>query len=385
MAQITRSTKIGGGTTLSSNTLARAADVETDALTLFNAHNNHDSGSSKWTAVSAEGTSATVGIFNNSSGTNDILDCRDNGSSVFKIADGGTITATGSITIPTATITTLAYAALGYRRPNLVFVSSTAVDVENNTGTANQTTIVFPDGSIRSVTENTSSTNKYRRFLITAAAEFTSGTEDSGVRSGISEATDTWYAIYAVKSAINSANFVLAGDTTLPLQANYSTLNTRYGGANSWVYLGMIRNGDNSGATGDILTFNQQGPSTFLSNVCTANVIAHNGLRLASTAGATSLTYTYSAGTGTTDIPNHVSQVELYWANAADSTNALTIRNSANTYALWSGSGASQRAAGTLGMYIQNGLLLSSAGSIARDIALIGWNDPLLVGSFSVL
>lgn len=91
MATIARSTKIAGGTVLTAHSLARAQDVETDILTLFNAHNNHDGGSSKWTTVSVEGTSSTVLIANNSSGTNDIADFRDNGTSVLKISDGGAI------------------------------------------------------------------------------------------------------------------------------------------------------------------------------------------------------------------------------------------------------------------------------------------------------
>ena len=99
MAQITRSTKVGGGTTLQSNTLARAADVEADVLTLFNAHNNHDAGTSKWQVGSFENATSTVVIANNSTGTNDILDLRDNGTSVFKVADGGTITITGAISM----------------------------------------------------------------------------------------------------------------------------------------------------------------------------------------------------------------------------------------------------------------------------------------------
>jgi hypothetical protein len=100
MAQLTRSTKIGGGTTLQSNTLARAADVEADILTLFSNNNNLDSGASTWAKVIAENASAVPLIANNVAGTNDIADFRDNGTSVLKVADGGTttVTATGVAT-----------------------------------------------------------------------------------------------------------------------------------------------------------------------------------------------------------------------------------------------------------------------------------------------
>lgn len=92
MAQISRSTKINGGTTLTANTLARAADVETDMLTVFNAHNNHDAGTSAWTVVKAEGSSSIPLVANNSSGTQNIVNFQDNGTNVLSIADGGTTT-----------------------------------------------------------------------------------------------------------------------------------------------------------------------------------------------------------------------------------------------------------------------------------------------------
>lgn len=99
MAQLTRSTKIGGGTVLQANTLARAIDVETDILTLFNAHNNHDAGTSKWQVGSFENATSTVVIANNSTGTNNIFEARDNGTAVFTIADGGGITITGQVNL----------------------------------------------------------------------------------------------------------------------------------------------------------------------------------------------------------------------------------------------------------------------------------------------
>lgn len=273
----------------------------------------------------------------------------------------------------------------GYRRPNLIYVSATTVDVENNTGTSNQTKIVFPDGTTRSVTEDTSSVNKYRRFIITAAAEFTSGTEDSGLRSGLSEATDTWYAIYAVKSVINTANFVLSGDTTLPLQANFSTLNSRYG-TNGWVYLGLIRNGDGASATGDILKFKQEGNWTGLDN---SGGGVHFGLRLAVTAGAATLTYTYAAGTGTAEIPGNVGTV--LWnafCAATGGTTTHSYMDATGTYLRGRFTSANLetvyefRGLATAGIQLQNG----SSTSIAYRINLGGWADTVLgVGSNPVL
>jgi hypothetical protein len=287
------------------------------------------------------------------------------------------------ISSPTGTIVVDdLYRLFFYRRPALSFVSVTTVDVENNTGTANETRIIFPDGTERSVTEDTASTNKYRRFIITAAAEFTSGTEDSGLRSGLAEATDTWYAIYAVKSTINTANFVLAGDTTLPSQANFATLNTRYG-TNGWVYLGMIRNGDASAATGDILSFYQSGIKVGFANTCTGQAMNGLGLRLATSAGATTLTYTYAAGTGTAQIPAHIVFVD--WNTNAGASGALfDVRSQVgtnvryhrtnNTPAVPSISIANVPAA--------NGLINETTTSTTKDIYVTGFYDPLLIGPF---
>lgn len=94
MAQITRSTKVGGGTVLQANTLARATDVETDILTLTNAHNTHDDGSAKWQVVSAENSSSVPLIANNSTGTQNIFEARDNGTARLTVADAGTVTLT---------------------------------------------------------------------------------------------------------------------------------------------------------------------------------------------------------------------------------------------------------------------------------------------------
>lgn len=267
----------------------------------------------------------------------------------------------------------------GYRRPILAYISATAVDVENNTGTANETKIMFPDGTSRSVTENTGSTNKYRRFDITATAEFTTGTEDSGLRSGLSEANNTWYAIYAVKSTINSANFILAGDTTLPIQANFATLNTRYG-TNGWLYLGMIRNGDNSGTAGDILAFLMGSNRTLFYNTATGNAFTSPGIRVASTAGATTLTYTYAAGTGAAQIPNHITAV-IYQANFAVSAGDNgKVKDSSGTRfwhsSILTGEGGIFR----VEVPASEGVNLSNTGgaSIAQDVFLGGIIDPIL-------
>lgn len=68
---------------------AYGSQVENEFNTSYNAWNNHDAGTSKWTVVSAFNASAAPLIADNSSGTNDIVNFKDNGSTVVLIADGG--------------------------------------------------------------------------------------------------------------------------------------------------------------------------------------------------------------------------------------------------------------------------------------------------------
>lgn len=296
----------------------------------------------------------------------------------------GTKTFTGAITSTGVITATGGIASLfAYRRPTLEWVSVTAVNVENNTGTAHQTTIVFPDGTIRSVTEDVSSTHKYRQFIITADAEFTSGTEDSGLRAALSEANNTWYAIYAVKSAINSANFVLVGDTTLPLQANFSTLNSAYG-TNGWVYLGLIRNGDNSTDPGDIIAFKQSGDETLFTKASDGSAATAAGIIFGDNATSSDLAYSYNAGTGATEIPNNIKLILVFGATAG-SSHSLEIGGTLGIAV------AGER--GTTGtvFYTRTWFPATSIGvdsdgsSTAHTIALSGFKDTVLGGGINPL
>lgn len=262
-----------------------------------------------------------------------------------------------------------------YRRPRLSYVSATAVDVENNTSTEHETKIIFPDGTTRSVTENTGSATKYRRFIITETAEYTTGTENSGLYTGLSEETNRTYYIYAVKSAIDSTKFVLVGNKTAPTRANIATLNSALG-SNGYVYLGAIKNGDNSGATGDILSFTQSGKRTLFRNTCAGNSANLTGVRLATTAGATSLTHSYVAGTGATDIPETVEHVILSGA-VSGGTGVSEFRDAGDAVAYAVGIGtvdfvAQAHASASLGAILKN------SSSVDMDIVLSGFDDAYL-------
>lgn len=328
-----------------SSEILKSADLNQNFTDIVNYINNRNGGGTAWDALSVTGTSTLTGA----------------------VSCGAALTVTGNL-LTSGGPSTLT----GYRRPTLTFINVTTVDVENNTGTANQTSILFPDGTVLSVTEDTSSTNKYRRFDITATANFTSGTEDSGLRSGLTEATNTWYAIYAVKSQINAVNFVLAGDTTLPLQANFATLNGRYG-TNGWVYLGLIRNGDNNAATGDILSFQHSGPQLFFNNTtATYNTF---GLLLASGSSVTSVTYTYSAGTGTTDIPNHT---KLGIVSVYSTSTSLNVRN-ASDVDFYATANATGTKVARVFAHLSQGIRAAGLSS-TYAICLSSIYDPLLGG-----
>ncbi len=196
-----------------------------------------------------------------------------------------------------------------YRRPVLTYISATAVDIEANTGTSNQTCVQFPNEQ-RCVTENTSPTSVNRRFIISENAS-NSGTKNSGLRSGYIATNNTWYALYAWKVSDNSTDFVIVGDTVTPVQANYSALNTAYG-TNQWVYLGMIAAGDGSASASNILKFVQVGNQTAFYNACaTQNAVVTTvpGILLAvNSSSAASLTYSYTNGTNiaSRQIPAHL-------------------------------------------------------------------------------
>lgn len=75
--------------TFTDGTDAYGSQVEAEYNTIFNAWNNHDAGTSKWTVVSALNAAATPLIADNSTGTNNIFDAKDNGTIIFSLINGG--------------------------------------------------------------------------------------------------------------------------------------------------------------------------------------------------------------------------------------------------------------------------------------------------------
>lgn len=141
-----------------------------------------------------------------------------------------------------------------YKKPVLVWESSTSISIQANTSNEDETIIYFPS-FVASVEEE--SPQKYRKADITNTARGyqtdSISTARGGRRDGAALDSNSWYAIYAAKVRSGSdydattAKFVLVFDTTLPTSANESTLDGRYG-EGCWVYLGLVRYG--FGATG---------------------------------------------------------------------------------------------------------------------------------------
>lgn len=186
-----------------------------------------------------------------------------------------------------------------YRRPGLTYNSSTVVNIEVGTdGISGDCRVLFPDGNLRI------DTMQVRTQCNLAQVAALSGAAQSGLQTG-TVVNNTWYAIYAVKTSDNASNFVAVASTVLNIPANFTTLNSNFG-ANSWVYIGMIRYGDQSGTANAILKFNQAGNTTTFLNSCVGAVGSSNGLRLATGNSVTQVTWTYATGTLGAVLPNNI-------------------------------------------------------------------------------
>lgn len=274
-----------------------------------------------------------------------------------------------------------------YRRPVLQYNSATVVNVETGIdGTSGDLTIQFPDGTKRTDT----TAGRIQCNLAQVAA--LSGSWQSGLRTG-SAAANTWYSFYAVKTTDDSAKIVIVADTVIPTRANYATLNSNFG-TNGWVYLGVLPYGDNKGATTAIPTFVMAGNTVMLTNACVAVTTTMNGVLLIATAGATTLNYTYSAGTalGSGQIPGHLT---LGWISSSKSYDAsgrgvqyTTALGDRLFGLLLDGPTSATNLFRHFGALSQ-GLLASDYNSStgnAYDILLEGYVDPVLgVGSNPLL
>lgn len=152
---------------------------------------------------------------------------------------------------------------IGYQKPAMVYEDSTTVRIEQNTTTANRSLIVFPTGPV-AVSEDTSSTHKFRKLKLDAVAngydDAHTGAADSGLRASLTLSANTWYFVYAVivqggdDAAVD--NFILVVDDTSPIPTNWGTLDGRYTSGH-WVYLGPLRYGFGTTSTEELVPFIQ--------------------------------------------------------------------------------------------------------------------------------
>lgn len=195
-----------------------------------------------------------------------------------------------------------------YRRPNLVYNSPTVVNIERGlTGVSGQAAILFSDGNYR-----TDSTLSHINLDVSRTAVL-SGSAQSGVFSGVA-INGTWYAVYAVKVTDSATDFVAVASTELPTQASFPNLNTNFG-VNGWEYLGLIVYGDSGANPNAIVLFVQDGNFTLFRNANFGNESTSRirGIQMASASTSwTSLSYSYSSGIGSGQIPSIIGNV--LWA-----------------------------------------------------------------------
>lgn len=277
-----------------------------------------------------------------------------------------------------------------YRRPVLQYGSATTVAVESGLdGTSGDIPIVFPDGQLRTETSTTRTT-----FNITRNAVLVTSGAQSGLTGATSEANDTWYALYAVKVTDSSTLWVTVGSTVLPLRANFATLNTAYQ-TNGWIYLGLIRNGSVSTQSTDIVPFVMAGNFTWFYNANTAanlNGFEYDvaGLRFADqSASATSLTYSATRGTTSTDIPNNIAFTHFHGGTETSTGNIFYLFTSAGTTGRLLSKDLADHSGADANGWVRaddGAAVVSSSGNIAASIMLDGFVDGVLgIGSNPLL
>ncbi|KKN23824.1 hypothetical protein LCGC14_0901080 [marine sediment metagenome] len=265
-------------------------------------------------------------------------------------------------------------------RPALQRLSATEIRFKaNNKSTADtEADVMFPDGSVVFFIQNNPVSNQI--FDITRTADIVWPTVQGGLRAGLSEASNTWYAIYAVRITISPGVFtaVLVGDTTLPLQVNAATLNTRYG-PNSWVYLGMVRNGDNGTVPSDLLDFVMVRSRTYFKNVRGDALAFEKGTGvLLATGTVTDLDWAYSPGVGATDIPDHIKLAGFTFHSAFDTVNEAKD-SAGNHFLVASGiPGAAVAWRDTVIAPTEDGVKMFGGGAEDRAIHLVSFDDNVL-------
>lgn len=277
-----------------------------------------------------------------------------------------------------------------YRRPTLkktISGANTWVEAEPNGNDSTTTTIMFPDGDLRSVQESRSpflsGTTKYVAALFGNTAVRSGGGTMGGngfsLGIGIPIAVNSWVCVYAVKTTDDATKFILVLANVAPIRANFATLNTALG-TNGWLYLGTVRYGENSNNTSKLLAMMQSGNMTiFLDQYAAVNVTARIvGFVIATASGGTSVTYTTSRGMTNVLIPNHFSHLLLASLSDAAANRVLTVRDSGSARQYGGGWPGTNGHAMMHLVPASEGLKILTSGAIDQEIAVCGWIDGAL-------
>jgi hypothetical protein len=280
-----------------------------------------------------------------------------------------------------------------YKKPVIEYSSTTAISLQNNTATSNETVIYFPT-FVASVTE--SSPSKYRYAAISATANGYAGSHTGsalgGKKVGMSLTNNYWYYVYAVglrggsDYSASTARFIMVYDDTAPTVGNISTLNTEYGEGN-WVYLGAIRHGFGATGTNNVIIkflYSNKGWCTFYEKSSSG----YGGLNLAysTTDGddTSSALYTIANGVSGNVIPATFGKLRFSLNRERVSDWKLREGNSSSDV-LWAG--GFQTDDGTLphGFIVETGNTSGNAfyqerksnnAGTARSVTLAAFQDP---------
>lgn len=119
------------------------------------------------------------------------------------------------------------------------------------------------------------------------------------------------------------------------------------------------------------------GNQTCFRNTVTGSAFSGQGVRLANTAGATSVTYTYSAGTGSTDIPANVSFAR-WLGTAGVVAGGFEMANSAASQVYFEGLGNATNVTGSQAFAVASSGLRVAGANTTHDIFIVGFVDGTL-------
>lgn len=233
---------------------------------------------------------------------------------------------------------------LSYQKPRLTWRQSNndvpnQVELTVNTGTANTTQILFPNGSLLSVTESLSATSTatYRG----ARTGITAVLASQPVTGGVDVGTGTRNSPYAVYGVIPTAtnettNYVLVLSTLEPVQANLALISSRFG-SSSYVYLGMVKVGTDETAVSQqrgLFSLNSfvqgsDGWIFFYSTATGQTGLVVEGIEWNGQSAGTSATWAAARGMAKLQIPNCIDRVRWFGSHSASGSNGSFFANDA--------------------------------------------------------